>query len=153
VRKVHESQFVGEVRLIAALPDEAEAERAVVAVFATLQELLGSATGMEGEAWDVMSQLPKDLKRLWFGAHQRWPSFGVFDPRRLTQGETFRAAKRELRRESHYDARKRGSYSCRGAGVGAGETCRPPSVSRCQRRALLPDRAAHYRPRRERQAR
>lgn len=71
VRKVHGSQFIGEVRLIAALPDEAEAERGVVAVFATLQELLGSRTGIEGEAWDVMSQLPKDLKKLWLGAHQR----------------------------------------------------------------------------------
>jgi uncharacterized protein (DUF2267 family) len=71
VRKVHEPQFVGEVRLIASLPDQFEAERAVVAVFATLQELLGSPTGMEGEAWHVMSQLPKDLKKLWLGAHER----------------------------------------------------------------------------------
>ena len=62
VRKIHEPQFVGEVRLIASLPDEVEAERAVVAVFATLQELLGSPTGMEGEAWHVMSQLPEDLR-------------------------------------------------------------------------------------------
>lgn len=75
VRKLHEPQFVGEVRLIASLPDEAEAERAVVSVFATLQELLGSPTGMEGEAWDVMSQLPKDLKKLWLGAHQRVAQF------------------------------------------------------------------------------
>ncbi len=71
VRRVHEPQFVGEVRLIASLPDEAEAERAVIAVFVTLQELLGSPTGMEGEAWDVMSQLPKDLKKLWISARQR----------------------------------------------------------------------------------
>jgi uncharacterized protein (DUF2267 family) len=71
VRKVHEPQFVGEVRLIASLPHELEAERAVVAVFATLQELLGSPTGMEGEAWHVMSQLPKDLKKLWLGVHER----------------------------------------------------------------------------------
>jgi uncharacterized protein (DUF2267 family) len=71
VRKIHGPQFIGEVRFIAALPDDAEAERAVVAVFATLQELLGSLTGLEGEAWDVMSQLPKDLKKLWLGAHQR----------------------------------------------------------------------------------
>ncbi|HZO81179.1 MAG TPA: DUF2267 domain-containing protein [Candidatus Binataceae bacterium] len=71
VRRVHGPQFIGEVRLIASLPDEKEAERAVVAVFATLQELLGSPTGMEGEAWDVMSQLPKDLKKLWLNARQR----------------------------------------------------------------------------------
>lgn len=78
VRKIHESQFIGEVRLIAALPDDAEAERAVVAVFATLQELLGSRTGIDGEAWDVMSQLPKDLKKLWLGAHQRVAEFERF---------------------------------------------------------------------------
>ena len=41
LRKVHEPQFIGEVRLLASLPDEVEAKRAVVAVFATLQELLG----------------------------------------------------------------------------------------------------------------
>jgi uncharacterized protein (DUF2267 family) len=57
------------------LPDEAVAERAVIAVFATLQELLGSPTGMEGEAWDVMSQLPKDLKKLWISARQRAAQF------------------------------------------------------------------------------
>lgn len=71
VRRVHEQQFIGEVRLIASLPDEREAERAVTAVFATLQELLSSPSGMEGEAWDVMSQLPKDLKKLWVNARQR----------------------------------------------------------------------------------
>ena len=75
VRRVHELQFIGEVRLIASLPDEVEAERAVVAVFAALQELLGSSTGMEGEAWDVMSQLPKDLKKLWLGAQHRAAEF------------------------------------------------------------------------------
>jgi uncharacterized protein (DUF2267 family) len=71
VRRVHGAQFIGEVRLIASLPDEKEAERAVIAVFATLQELLNSPSGMEGEAWDVMSQLPKDLKKLWLNARQR----------------------------------------------------------------------------------
>ncbi len=75
VRRVHELQFIGEVRLIASLTDEEEAERAVVAVFAALQELLGSSTGMEGEAWDVLSQLPKDLKKLWLGAQQRVAEF------------------------------------------------------------------------------
>ena len=70
VRKIHESQFVGEVRRIAVLPDDAEAERAVLAVFAALQTALGSPTGREGEARDVFSQLPKDLKRLWLAAGQ-----------------------------------------------------------------------------------
>jgi uncharacterized protein (DUF2267 family) len=56
---------------MAGLADDREAERAVLAVFATLQELLGSPSGQSGEAWDVMSQLPKDLKRLWLEAAGR----------------------------------------------------------------------------------
>jgi uncharacterized protein (DUF2267 family) len=61
-------EFVGHVRRVAGLPDEAEAERAVRAVFATLQRALGSADGMHGESWDVFSQLPKSLKQLWLTA-------------------------------------------------------------------------------------
>ncbi len=71
VRRTHLHDFLGRVRMRAALPDEAEAERAVRAVFAALQRLLGSPTGIEGEAWDVFSQLPKDLKRLWLEAAKR----------------------------------------------------------------------------------
>jgi len=67
VRKLHERRFVGEVARIAGLSDD-EAERGVVAVFGALQRLLGSPTGQEGEAWDVFSELPKDLKRLWIAA-------------------------------------------------------------------------------------
>lgn len=70
VRKIHETQFIGEVRRIAVLPDDAEAERAVLAVFAALQAALGSPSGREGEARDVFSQLPKDLRRLWLAAAQ-----------------------------------------------------------------------------------
>ena len=73
VRKIHESQFLGEVRRMAALPDDSEAERAVVVVFRTLQESLGSATGREGESWDILSQLPKDLKKLWLSAREQVP--------------------------------------------------------------------------------
>jgi uncharacterized protein (DUF2267 family) len=68
VEKMHEQEFVGRVRYTAALPDEREAERAVRAVFSALQRLLGSPTGMEGEAWDVFSVLPKDLKKFWLSA-------------------------------------------------------------------------------------
>jgi uncharacterized protein (DUF2267 family) len=50
------------------LPDDGEARRAVRVVFAVLQRLLGSRHGVEGEAWDVFSQLPKDLKKLWLTA-------------------------------------------------------------------------------------
>jgi len=71
VRRVHELEFVGEVRRMAGLADDTEAERAVVTVFAVLQKLLGSPSGMEGEAWDIMSQLPKDLKKLWMSASQK----------------------------------------------------------------------------------
>jgi len=68
VSRVHREEFVGRVRVRAGLPDDAEAERGVKAVFVELQRLLGSATGKEGEAWDVLSQLPKDLKLLWLEA-------------------------------------------------------------------------------------
>jgi uncharacterized protein (DUF2267 family) len=68
VEKLHAEDFIGRVRHWAALPDEAEARRAVSAVFGALQHALGSATGKEGEAWDVLSVLPKDLKRLWLEA-------------------------------------------------------------------------------------
>jgi len=68
VRRVHEGQFLREVARMAGLDDELESEAAVTAVFAVLQEALGSPTGMEGEAWHVLSQLPADLKRLWLSA-------------------------------------------------------------------------------------
>ncbi len=61
-------ELVGRVRRNAVLPDDAEAERAVRAVFHQLQLLLGSPTGLDGEAWDVFSQLPRNLKRLWIDA-------------------------------------------------------------------------------------
>jgi uncharacterized protein (DUF2267 family) len=73
VRKTHQYEFIGQVRNFAALPDDKEAERAVRAVFAALQEALGSPTGREGESWRVFSQLPKDLKRLWLAAHEQRP--------------------------------------------------------------------------------
>jgi len=74
VRRVHLREFVGEVRTMAALPDDAEAERAIRAVFKVLQKSLGSSSGVSGEAWDVMSQLPKDLKQLWLAAAEEEPS-------------------------------------------------------------------------------
>jgi uncharacterized protein (DUF2267 family) len=68
VHRTHLTEFIGTVRNRAVLPDDREAERGVRAVFAALQHLLGSASGLDGEAWDVFSQLPKDLKRLWLEA-------------------------------------------------------------------------------------
>ena len=63
--KVHAAEFIGRVRRRAALVDDAEAERAVRAVFRTLRNVLGGTSGFQGEAWDVFSQLPKDMKPLW----------------------------------------------------------------------------------------
>ena len=68
--RIRADEFVGRVRKFAALPDDREAERVVRVVFSELQRLLGSATGLEGEAWDVFSVLPKELKKLWLSAHE-----------------------------------------------------------------------------------
>jgi uncharacterized protein (DUF2267 family) len=68
VERTHRGEFIGRVRRWASLPDDGEAERAVRAVFAELQKLLGSPTGREGEAWDVFSVLPRDMKTLWLDA-------------------------------------------------------------------------------------
>jgi uncharacterized protein (DUF2267 family) len=67
-RKVHAAEFIGRVRRRAVLPDDAEAERAVRAVFGALRTLLGSPSGLAGEAWDVFSVLPKDMKQLWLAS-------------------------------------------------------------------------------------
>ncbi len=71
VRKVHEYQFLAEVRRMVGLEDESRAEEAVICVFSVLQEALGSPSGREGEARHVFSQLPKDLKGLWLTAAQQ----------------------------------------------------------------------------------
>jgi uncharacterized protein (DUF2267 family) len=71
VRRVHEHQFLGEVRRMAALDNEIETEQAVVAVFGALQDALGSFTGKTGVAGHVMGQLPGDLKRLWLAAAEQ----------------------------------------------------------------------------------
>ena len=68
VEKIHRAELIGRVRWRAVLPDDDEAERAVRAVFRALQRLLGSPSGREGEALEVFSQLPKDLKALWLDA-------------------------------------------------------------------------------------
>lgn len=71
VRRTEEAEFVGDVRQLAGLADDAEARRAVKAVFGVLQKALGSLTGKEGEAWDIYSQLPKGLKNLWLAAAEK----------------------------------------------------------------------------------
>ncbi len=67
VRRTHKRDFIRHVADAAELPEDV-ANRAVMAVFKELQMLLRSPTGQEGEAWDVFSQLPKDLKRVWTAA-------------------------------------------------------------------------------------
>jgi uncharacterized protein (DUF2267 family) len=71
VERTHREEFIGRVRHWAGLPDDTEAERGVKAVFGALQKLLGSPNGREGEAWDVLSQLPKDMKKLWLSANEK----------------------------------------------------------------------------------
>jgi uncharacterized protein (DUF2267 family) len=77
VARTHRTEFLGRIRRWAALVDDAEAERAVRAVFGVLQTLLGSTTGLEGESWDIFSQLPKDLKTLWIAANATPPPLRI----------------------------------------------------------------------------
>jgi uncharacterized protein (DUF2267 family) len=68
VRRIHASRFVSEVRKMTGVTEDPEAERVVCAVFAALHRLFGSPSGLGGEAGHIMSQLPKDLRRLWLKA-------------------------------------------------------------------------------------
>ena len=70
VARLHEFQFLEEVRRMVGLHDQLKAEEAVICVFSVLQEALGSPSGREGEARHVFSQLPSDLKELWLTAAQ-----------------------------------------------------------------------------------
>ena len=67
VRRIHRADFIREVSERADI-QEVEASHAVKAVFHALQILFQSPTGQEREAWDIFSQLPKDLKKLWMEA-------------------------------------------------------------------------------------
>jgi uncharacterized protein (DUF2267 family) len=59
-RKLHRREFLERVRVEAGLASTAQAEQVTDAVFAALKEQLS-----EGEADDIMAQLPRDLKRQW----------------------------------------------------------------------------------------
>jgi uncharacterized protein (DUF2267 family) len=48
--------------------NEADAHRAIIAVFAALQSALGDPSGKIGTAGHILAQLPSDLKRLWLNA-------------------------------------------------------------------------------------
>jgi uncharacterized protein (DUF2267 family) len=67
-RRIHEGQFLREVARMAGLEDAVEAEAAVTAAFAVLQQALSSPTGTTGVAGHIFSQLPADLKQLWLSA-------------------------------------------------------------------------------------
>jgi len=73
VKRIHKAEFVKQVSELAAIPED-EGARAVRAVFRALQALLKSPTGQEGEAWDILSQLPKDLKKVWLAAAKPQPA-------------------------------------------------------------------------------
>jgi uncharacterized protein (DUF2267 family) len=71
VHRMNATEFVGRVQRRLSLTDDREARRFVLGVFAALQRLLGSPKGRDGESWDILSQLPKDLKQLWLAAGDR----------------------------------------------------------------------------------
>ncbi len=58
--KMHRREFYARVRLEAALVSERETRQAVHAVFGALKSQLSP-----GEAEDILTQLPKDLKQVW----------------------------------------------------------------------------------------
>lgn len=67
VRRTHKKDFMHHVVETAEIT-HSQAGKALMATFKALQMLLGSPTGREGEAWNVLSQLPKDLKLTWLDA-------------------------------------------------------------------------------------
>ncbi len=67
VRRTHERDFIRHIADTVEI-DEYKAEQSLMATFKALQTMLKSPSGQEGEAWDVFSQLPKDLKRVWLSS-------------------------------------------------------------------------------------
>ena len=59
-RKMHRGEFVERVMREACLADVRTAELVIDAVFAALKDQLS-----DGEADDIMAQLPRDLKQVW----------------------------------------------------------------------------------------
>jgi uncharacterized protein (DUF2267 family) len=62
VRRVHEYQFLQEVRRMLGLDDESQAEEAVISVFSVLQEALGGPSGREGKRGMCSVNYPKISK-------------------------------------------------------------------------------------------
>lgn len=84
VRRTHKKDFVRHIADAAEI-SSLQARKALIATFKALQMQLGSTTGKEGEAWDVLSQLPKDLKQVWLEATAAVPPKSVkAGPRRAS---------------------------------------------------------------------
>ncbi len=64
VARTHKAEFIRRVAEDAGI-SELDARHAAISIFRELQRSLRSPTGQEGEAWHILSQLPKDLKKLW----------------------------------------------------------------------------------------
>jgi uncharacterized protein (DUF2267 family) len=92
VRRTHRDDFVRHIAAAAEI-GQRQAGEALLATFKTLQILLGSPTGQEGEAWSVFSQLPKDLKRAWLQATESAPL------------KTSKAAKTDRRQNTGFERR------------------------------------------------
>jgi uncharacterized protein (DUF2267 family) len=67
VLRTHKKDFIRHIAEVAEIT-QGQASKALMATFKVLQMLLKSPTGQEGEAWDVFSQLPKDLKKVWLAS-------------------------------------------------------------------------------------
>ena len=67
MRRTHKEDFVRHITEVTEI-SAIQATAGLTAVFRALQMLMKSPTGREGEAWDIFSQLPKDLKRIWLAA-------------------------------------------------------------------------------------
>ena len=87
VRRTHRKDFVHHIAEAAEI-DERQAGRALAATFKTLQLLLGSPTGQEGQAWNIFSQLPKDLKKVWLQSAQSAPANTAKPAKTVTRRNT-----------------------------------------------------------------
>ncbi len=66
----YQLELLGTLMQWGALPDSAEAEHAIVAVFTALQDLLDRATDATRAVQEILGQLPQDLQVLWTAAQR-----------------------------------------------------------------------------------
>ncbi len=72
IRRLHEPRLLYEVARMVGFDTEADAYRAIIAVFAALESALGDPSGKTGTAGHILAQLPSDLKRLWLDAGRQF---------------------------------------------------------------------------------